>query len=139
VVVPDLTGMTRDDAIAELVAAGLVKGTITEEPSTVYDAGQVIRQTPAADVKVAKGTAVDFVVSTGAPSASPSPSGTLVEVPEVVTMDAGIAQAALEDAGFIPNVKEKASPEPPGTVIQQSPEPGTMAPQGSVVTIWVAK
>lgn len=139
VVVPDLTGMTRDDAIAELVAAGLARGMVTEESSTVYDAGQVIRQDPAADVKVAKGTAVDFVVSTGPPSPSPSPSGTLVEVPEVVTMDAAVAQAALDDAGFVPDVKEKTSPEPPGTVIKQTPEAGTMAPQGSVVTIWVAR
>jgi len=137
--VPDLTGMPRADAIAALVELGLKVGDQRTEPSTTYDADQVIRQDPGEGVKVDKGTAVDIVVSSGPPSPSPSPSGGLVEVPEVVTMDAAVAQAALEAADFVVFVKEKASPEAPGTVIKQSPEPLTMAPRGSLVTIWVAK
>jgi serine/threonine-protein kinase len=137
--VPDLTGMSRADAIAELVALGLTVGDVTQEPSTTYDVDQVIRQSPAEGEKVEPGTAVDLVVSSGSPSPSPSASGTLVEVPEVVTMDAATAQETLATAGFLVDVKEKTSPEPPGTVIKQTPEAGAMAAEGSVVTIWIAK
>ena len=135
--VPDVTGMSRVDAIAELDALGLEVGVVSEEPSTTYDVDQVIRQSPAEGEKVEPGTAVDLVVSSGAPS--PSPSATLLEVPEVVTMDAATAQDTLEALGFVVNVKERASDEPPGTVFRQSPEAGTMAAEASVVTIWVAK
>ncbi|HOT23027.1 MAG TPA: Stk1 family PASTA domain-containing Ser/Thr kinase [Thermoleophilia bacterium] len=137
--VPDLTGMMRADAIATLVALGLKVGTVTSEPSTTYDVDQVMRQDPGEGEKVDKGTAVDLVVSSGPPSPSPTATATLVEVPEVVTMDAATAQSTLEAAGFAVNVKEKTSPEPPGTVIRQSPAAGTMAREGAVVTIWVAK
>ena len=137
--VPDLTGMTRDGAVAALVELGLAVGIVTTEPSSTYDAGQVIRQDPGEGVKVDKGTAVDFVVSEGAPSPSASPTGAMVPVPDVFSMDTTTAQMALQEAGFVPAVKEKASSEPPGTVIKQSPEALTMAPEGSVVTIWVAK
>ncbi len=137
--VPDLTGMSRVDAIAELVALGLEVGDVSEEPSTTYDVDQVIRQSPAEGEKVEPGTAVDLVVSSGPSSPSPGPSAALLEVPEVVTMDAATAQDTLEAQGFVVDVKEQASDEPPGTVFKQSPEAGTMAAEGSLVTIWVAK
>ncbi len=137
--VPDLTGSSLSEATAELVARGLKVGAIDREPSTTYDVDQVIRQSPGEGEKVERGTAVDLVVSTGPPSPSPSPSGTLVEVPEVVTMDAATAQDTLQAAHFVVKVKEKASPEPPGTVVKQWPEAGVMAAEGSVVTIWIAK
>ena len=135
--VPDLTGMSRADAIAELVALGLDVGDVTPEPSTTYDVDQVIRQDPAEGTKVDEGTAVDLVVSSGSPS--PTATGTPAEVPDVFSMDAATAQSTLEAAGFIVAFKEKASPEPPGTVIKQTPDAGTTAYEGSVVTIWLAK
>jgi len=138
VTVPDVTGASLADAIAELAAAGLQVGSRIPEASTTYDVDQVIRQDPAADTKVDPGTKVDLVVSSGSPSPSPS-SGTPVAVTDVYSMDAATAQAALEADGFLVHVKEKASPEPAGTVIKQTPEAGTMAPEGSTVTIWVAK
>jgi eukaryotic-like serine/threonine-protein kinase len=137
--VPDLTGMARADAIATLVALGLRVGAVTPEPSTTYDVDQVIRQDPAEGTKVDKDTPVDLVVSSGPPSPSPSPSGTLAEVPDVYSMDTATAQATLEDAGFMVTVKEKASAQPAGTVFKQDPAAGKMEPQGTLVTIWVAK
>ena len=139
VTVPDLTGMSRADAIATIVALGLELGSVDVEPSTTYDVDQVIRQDPAEGTKVDEGSNVDLVVSSGSPSPSPSASGTLAKVPDVYSMDATTAQMALEAAGFVVAVKEKSSPEPPGTVIKQTPDAGTMAAEGSLVTIWVAK
>jgi serine/threonine-protein kinase len=136
--VPDVTGMSRADAIAALVALGLELGTVTTEPSTTYDIDQVIRQDPAEGEKVDEGTAVDLVVSSGSPSPSPT-AGTLVEVPDVFSMDEATATATLAAAGFTVAVKEKSSPEPAGTVIDQDPAAGTMAAEGSTVTIWLAK
>lgn len=135
--VPDLTGASRADAIAQLAALGLVAN-VTFEPSTTYDVDQVIRQDPGEGTEVDKGSAVDLVVSSGPPSPSPS-TGTPVEVPSVLYMDAATAQSTLVADGFVPFVKEKASSEPAGTVIKQTPEAGTMAAEGSTVTIWVAK
>jgi serine/threonine-protein kinase len=137
--VPDLTGSSLSEATAELVALGLAVGVVTREPSTTYDVDQVIRQDPADGERVERGTAVDLVVSSGSPSPSPTASATTVEVPEVLGMDSALAESTLVDAGFLVNVKEKTSPEPPGTVIQQTPDPYTMAAQGSTVTIWIAK
>lgn len=138
VTVPDLTGMSRADAIKALTAVGLVLGDVSFEPSDTYDRDQVIRQSPAEGTKVDKGSAVDIVVSSGPPSPSPTPTE-LVEVPDVFSMDSATAQATLAAAGFVVKVKERASPEPAGTVIAQDPAAGTMAPRGSQVTIWVAR
>jgi eukaryotic-like serine/threonine-protein kinase len=137
--VPDLTGMARADAIATLVALGLSVGVVSPEPSTTYDVDQVIRQDPAEGEMVDKGSTVDLVVSSGPPSPSPSASATLVEVPNVYSMDATTAQMRLESDLFTVAVREKTSAEPAGTVIKQDPVAGKMAPEGSLVTIWVAK
>jgi serine/threonine-protein kinase len=48
------------------------------------------------------------------------------------------AQDALAAAFFTPRVEKVASVEPAGTVINQSPNAGTTAPLGSLVTISVS-
>lgn len=63
--VPDLTGQSQASASAALSSAGLVPGTITSACSDTVPAGNVIRQNPAADAPVARGTAVNLVISTG--------------------------------------------------------------------------
>ena len=74
--VPDVTGMTQADAQAALTAEDLLLGTVTTEPSTSVSAGLVISQDPPADTKVATGTAVNIVVSSGSPTPTASPSPT---------------------------------------------------------------
>ena len=139
--VPDVTGMTQADALAALTAEGLALGPVTTETSTEMAAGLVIRQDPPADTKVAAGSAVSLVVSSGAPTptATPSPSVGMIEIPSVYTMDAATATGVLEDRGFVVEIKEKTSSQPPGTVIKMSPEAGSLAPEGSVVTLTIAK
>jgi hypothetical protein len=67
VVVPDLVGKSRADALYAITAAGLTVGTIAYEESG--EAGnQVIAVTPAFGEEVEKGTAVDLRLSRGSGS-----------------------------------------------------------------------
>ena len=80
--VPDLAGMTQDRANRALQQANLPLGSLTQEYSDSVSAGIVIHQSPDGSSKVARNTAVNFVVSKGkqppdAPTgAAGSPAGT---------------------------------------------------------------
>jgi serine/threonine-protein kinase len=137
--VPDVTGMSAADAAALLEDSGLDVGNTTEEPSETFSAGAVISQDPPAGRMVARGTAVDLVISTGSPSptTSPSPSPTLVEVPPVLSMMEADATSTLEAAGFVVAVNYVTGAQPAGTVVDQDPAAGSQAEAGSTVTITV--
>ena len=63
--VPNLLGLDETAAKAALTAAGLKWTTIGEENSDTVTAGLVVSQSYAADMTVAEGTSVDFVLSLG--------------------------------------------------------------------------
>lgn len=65
-------------------------------------------------------------------------SSHLATVPSVIGLPEGDAQATLEQAGFNVQVRAAGSTQPPGTVVYQSPSPGTSAYQTSTVTITVS-
>ena len=71
--VPDLRLKDESSALQALSDAGLRVGIRTEEFDPTVPAGQVARQNPSAGIVVAKGTAVDYVMSKG-PEPSPSPT-----------------------------------------------------------------
>ncbi len=60
-------------------------------------------------------------------------------VPSVENMTPEEARETLEDAGFVPRIRERRSwscdPVPAGDIIRQNPLPGTMAPVGSEVEV----
>ncbi|MGQ0671041.1 MAG: Stk1 family PASTA domain-containing Ser/Thr kinase [Actinomycetota bacterium] len=62
-----------------------------------------------------------------------------VKVPSVVGFTQEAATSTLENEGFEVVPEPKASDEDPGTVIEQDPPGGELAPEGSKVTIIVAK
>ena len=64
--VPNLVGLSEQDAIKALTNAGLVKGTISYETSDTYPKGQVTYQSNTSGQKVDAGTAIDLIVSSGA-------------------------------------------------------------------------
>ncbi|MFI5085198.1 MAG: protein kinase [Actinomycetales bacterium] len=73
--VPDYTGKTAAQYNSELLAAGLVPAS-TSQGSTTVPTGQVISSTPAPGVSVAKGSTVNYIISSGpgpAPSSTSSP------------------------------------------------------------------
>jgi Bacterial Ig domain/PASTA domain len=63
--VPNVVGLTQAGASSAIADAGLKLGTVTTTTSTTVPAGSVISQNPAAGTKVASGTAVALVVSSG--------------------------------------------------------------------------
>jgi serine/threonine-protein kinase len=134
--VPDLTGMSAADAAAALDRLGLEVGATTQDYSDTIPAGAVIGQDPPAGSEVAKGSAVDLVLSSGA-SPTPTPTPTLTQVPPVMSMLEGDAVAALEAAGFAVVVQYAPGPQDAGTVIDQDPPGESEAEVGSTVTITV--
>jgi beta-lactam-binding protein with PASTA domain/tRNA A-37 threonylcarbamoyl transferase component Bud32 len=128
VAVPDVDGETEDNARSAIEAAGLRVGKVTEEESD-QDPGTVIAQSPAAGKKVAKGSAVTLTVAKA------------VKVPDVVDETEEDATNALEDAGFVVRVRDRAttSTEEDGVVLEQSPAGDEERPKGSRVTIIVGR
>jgi serine/threonine-protein kinase len=83
--VPEVVGLSLEEAQGHLGDAGLELGSQAEDASGPIAAGAVIEQNPAAGIEAERGTAVDVVVSTGpaqeptmrsSPSASPSAPST---------------------------------------------------------------
>lgn len=62
---PNLYGLPEEEAIAQLVEAGLTPGNVTEAYSDTVAQGYVISQAVAALTSIAQGSAVDYVVSVG--------------------------------------------------------------------------
>lgn len=139
-IVPDLTNLTQDAARTALADAGLLLGAVTPEPSTTVPSGQIIRQNPSAGVRVAEGSSVSIVVSSGSPSPSPSPTTSSVTIPNVLSMDATTATEELSAAGLVVVVRQKAGTgQPPGTVLETRPDAGTVVASGSTVLLVIAK
>jgi len=65
VVVPDVVGQNRTDALAILDAASLTVGEITETYNAILSAGTVIAQTPPAGAVAEYGASVDLTISKG--------------------------------------------------------------------------
>ena len=126
--VPQLVGLTSlDDVRIALSDFGLVLGSITEEESN-QPAGYVLSQDPGEGTQVPAGSAVNIVVSSG-----------LVEVPQVTGATEAQARSDLAQAGFeVQVVQQESALDAPGTVLAQSPQPGTQMERGALVTITVA-
>jgi serine/threonine-protein kinase len=81
--VPDLKNKTLSEAVQALVDANLKSGTITQAPDPIVAAGLVVTQFPSAGIGVAKGTPIDFSISTGPePSPTPTPTPSPTPTPE---------------------------------------------------------
>lgn len=65
VAVPKITGKTEQEARRLLEEAGLLAGNVSQAPGSDQDKGLVLSQTPEADQEIARGSSVDFVVSSG--------------------------------------------------------------------------
>ena len=126
--VPDVVGQTRSEATADLAAASF-EAEVTEAFSD-KKAGIVIEQDPEAGTNLKEGSSVALTVSKGRRP---------VEVPDVVGTTTSEATATLREAGLEVNLVPVPSREPRGTVLAQSPPPGTTAKAGTKVRLNVAQ
>ena len=129
--VPELTGLSQQDAEAAIVAAGLTVGQVSDSPTLAVAPGTVVAQSPASSTKVAKESPVDISVSV-VPTA---------KVPDVVGKTLSDASAALADQGllvgatsYVYDSKVKA-----GFVKSQEPAAGADTHVGAAVALTVSK
>ena len=126
VAVPNAVGLGEAEARDRLVDAGFEVD--STEVFSEREAGTVATQTPRAGAEAERGSTVTIEVSQG--------TG-LVEVPNVVGLTRGQAEAELSNARLEANVVEVPSNEPVGVVVAQNPV-GGQAQQGSAVRLNVS-
>ncbi|WP_114856447.1 Stk1 family PASTA domain-containing Ser/Thr kinase [Brachybacterium sp. YJGR34] len=126
--VPDIVGMTRDEAEQALEGAGLVPEYAGEEDQKKTERNVVTRSTPAAGSGVREGDTVEFTVASGS-----------FQVPNVEGLDLEAATKTLEDIGFTveSSTREDGSVDP-DTVLDQTPVGDTSEEIGATITLIVA-
>jgi ribosomal protein S11 len=126
-VMPQVAGLTREQAEQALTDAGLVVREVREIPSA-KPAGTVLRQARQAGTTVLAGTAVLLVV------AAPYP-----QVPSVVGQAKAAAVSHLQAAGFKVTVStEVRTSGKNGVVLHQSPAGAELAMPGSTISVVVS-
>jgi len=123
--VPDVVGTRTSVAVSRLKAAGL-QAQVTTAPAKAAP-GLVVKQTPVAETRVAKGSVVSLRVSKGETT-----------VPDVRGQPVSDAKAALQTSGLVPVEFKVPSAQPKGTVTAQKPLPNKKVPRGSKVRINVS-
>ncbi len=128
--VPDLTGLTTEEALQALEDAKLeLTSTVLEEPNDVVEKGKIITQNPPQGSQVSAGTRVSITVSTGPEEAT---------VPNLSGQSLDTAVSNLENLGFRVLINEVDSPEPLNTILNISDQ-GQQLPLGSEITITVSR
>jgi serine/threonine-protein kinase len=126
--VPNVVGLSLDEASQSLKDAGLTLGDTKAKPSEA-DRNQVLKVSPAVGESVPEGSKVDVTYASGNN-----------KVPDVTGDTVDEAQAKLENAGFhLGNqTQQESADKTPGTVLSQSVAGGQTARLGSNVNIVVA-
>lgn len=128
--IPNVVGQDRDTAAQTLQDAGFEVGDTSEEASSSYPAGQVVRTSPPGGQSADPGSRIDMVISSGPEQ---------VQVPDLSNMTREEAEGALSDAGLNASFQEEPSEDvDPGRVIRQDPEGGAEVDPDSSVTVWLA-
>lgn len=130
--VPDLTGMTQEEARSALSEAGLTVGNVTQEESSTVEEGRVISHTPNKGGQVRQGSEVSIVISSGSSK---------VTVPDVTGMSQEEATKALQDKGLQVSPDPERSPSDSvesGKVISSNPAAGTEVDKNSTVRLKIS-
>jgi beta-lactam-binding protein with PASTA domain len=125
---PKVTGIRLEAAQFQLSEAKL--GSKVVRRNATKPKGIVVAQSPKPEKKVAAGTVVTLVVSKG-------PEG--VRVPKLVGLAAADAVRQLQEKGLGVQLQQTSAQAAPGTVVEQSPQPGKRAKRGTPVVLSVAK
>ncbi|MBK8248170.1 MAG: PASTA domain-containing protein [Gemmatimonadetes bacterium] len=127
VVIPALSGLSRDDATRALTDAGLALGEATEQPSDTAR-GTVLASSPPVGYTVPRGTRVAVTVSAGPVELS---------LPDIVGRDLVTARGLLEQLGLqlAPLEYDSTSTLPAGTVVAQTPAAGSTVTASTPITL----
>jgi len=129
VTVPGVVGQSEPDAHNALVNKGFQVREVTDQNSTAPP-NTVVKQNPKAGTLASHGSLVTITVSAGG-----------AQVPNVINQQVDAAKAALAAQGFNHvQIDEVSSPGlPDGTVVNQSPQPGTTVPTSTTIILGVVK
>ena len=128
--VPDLVGMSQDQARSALKAVGLERGNVTTVDSD-KDKDRIVSQDPETGSKVKKGTTIAVSISTG--------KAAQVEIPTVVGISREDAEAQLKALGLTVTVEEVSGSQPSGQVTAVEPGEGSKVDKNSTVKLKVSK
>ncbi len=128
VALPPLLGRSQEDAVARLSQLGLV-AEVRRAPNNAAP-GIVVAQDPPPGAQVPPGSHVQLTVSSGP---------ALAEVPDVRGLPVDQGGQQLRSLGLTVTVKERKSARPAGTIVDQTPEPGTRLRPGSSVTLFISR
>ncbi|MFJ7082278.1 Stk1 family PASTA domain-containing Ser/Thr kinase [Streptomyces griseus] len=123
--VPDVSGLSVEDATAELEAEGLKAEVLPGRVHSAEVEGDIAEQSPAEGTEAAEGDTVQLTVSKGP---------RMLDVPDVTGRDVDEARSTLEEAGFEVKV-ERPFLSFSDTIASQSVDGGEQAPEGSTITI----
>jgi beta-lactam-binding protein with PASTA domain len=161
--VPQVRGLTENEALQLIVKEGLTVGARSEAFDATVPAGSVISQNPGQGIIVAPGTAVDYVVSKGpeptpspTPTPAPTPAPTAVPTPtpkptptptpapanvgDYVCSTVEVAKTLIDSDGFALGtvVSDPGGTDPvPDTwiVTAQDPKAGAKKPAGTAINL----
>ena len=126
--VPDLAGMSQEQARSTLEAAGLSAGSVSTQDSGTVPKDQVITSDPEAGTKVAKGTTINLIVGSG-----------MVNVPqELVGKSKDEVVKFLQESGLSITITEVETAAVPAGNVASLSAVGQVK-QGTSITVNVAK
>jgi serine/threonine-protein kinase len=131
--VPELAGTASEGALFTIGKTGLALGTVTTADDANVPEGAVIATNPPAGTQLPRDTPIDVVLSNGPPP---------VAVPGLVGGKQSNAVDQLARLGLVAGeISAFGVPDDPGdgTILDQSPEPGTPVRRGQVVTLTVRR
>ena len=126
--VPSVEGLDVQKARELLLEAGLAQPDVEFETNDEVPVNQVFAQNPPPGERVEPNSVVTLRVSSGTADTVPSVIGSLREE----------AVATLQEFQYVVTEVTAASPQDAGTVISQSPSPGSVLAPGSTVEITVS-
>ena len=128
VTVPDIVGLTIDQANTNLIAEGLVLGEVEYQVAPDRPVNTIISQNPGKETEVNKGTAVNVIVSKGKGQ---------VQVPDLINyVSVEDARQALYAVGLtLGPVTYEDSDKPKDAVLRTDPIAGTVVDEGTAIAI----
>ncbi|MFF3952410.1 Stk1 family PASTA domain-containing Ser/Thr kinase [Streptomyces sp. NPDC001890] len=123
--VPDVSGLSVEDATAALADEGLKAKVLPDRVNSPEVEGDIARQSPGAGSEAAEGDTITLTVSDGP---------RMIDVPDVTGKDVDEATDELEAAGFEVKV-DRPFLSFSDTIESQSVDGGDQAPEGSTITI----